>query len=563
MPALRTLSSGSLFRRALLTLFAALSGLSIGCTKIPSTQVTLVLFADEEIAPELEEMALDIFGSGVGEAPLLTEALRLGRDELPASIALVPLAGDASRQFGAEARASDDEGRLRAIVRARGSYMEDEARTAYLRFDAECLDILDCSNDETCSLGRCVSSALQPEDYGVLEREGGFRMPPRAIKDRVILARGDEHHLNPLANDLDPEGGELTLLTIAYGHEEDAGEVEFEFSENGETLLRALRGGESDAIDLIYTLANGADLRAKGRIEILIGEPLDAIVCQEDEWISAIDEAATVARCEPLTACEAHQRALGDEASTDGRRREDRRCCHHHLGDIVLGGEGEGWPEFEEDCLHIEGNVRYEGVSYTPAKGGEALIEVSGSVNIHTAPIENLLALKGLYRLGGAGGDAEGSLDIEDCPALLDLSGLESLTFMRGQLSIRDCPLFSSMRALRSLREVGSLWLRTLPALSSLEGFESLKLSGGIWLDRLEGIVDFTGFESLIEISSSLWIHGGTSFSSFDGFEALERIGGDIQVQNSPALCIEDVNAFANRFEPPPELDIFNVPTCE
>src|SRR5690554_1015214 len=142
-------------RLVILSLALSLSG----CLEIPSTQVMVIFVADEEIAEEIADVVLEIYGSSEGTSPERVASLQFTREDFPASVALVPRdPKETDRQFGLEALARDGEERTRAIVRARGRYVIDEARTAYLRFDNECLDILHCSPDETCSLGRCVDA---------------------------------------------------------------------------------------------------------------------------------------------------------------------------------------------------------------------------------------------------------------------------------------------------------------------------------------------------------------------------------------------------------------------
>src|SRR5690554_1946287 len=141
------------------------------------------------------------------------------------------------------------------------------------------------------------------------------------MRDRAVIERGGEVRLNPLKNDIDPNGGALRLLAIGYEREDDEGALEIEFSEDGETLLRSL-GRATSELELVYTIENDAGIRARGLIHITQGEAIRDGLCAEGEWMRIVDASATLAQCLPLTECEAHQRQLVDDLPTDGTSRE-------------------------------------------------------------------------------------------------------------------------------------------------------------------------------------------------------------------------------------------------
>lgn len=240
-----------------------------GCLEIPSTQVMAIILAEEEIAEEIADVVLEIYGSSEGTSPERVASLQFTREDFPASVALVPRdPKETDRQFGLEAIARDGEERTRAIVRARGRYVMDEARTAYLRFDNECLDILHCSPDETCSLGRCIDALLDEEEYGELGDGRELPLPPIARPDQALVRVGETATLSPLENDQDPAG--LALRLVAIEPWERLPETASLELIEGEKLTVNFAEYPGEHVRLVYTVRNERGARARGLIELQV-----------------------------------------------------------------------------------------------------------------------------------------------------------------------------------------------------------------------------------------------------------------------------------------------------
>lgn len=249
-----------------LILFFALA--QTGCLEIPSTQVMAVFVADEEIAESLAEIELKVYGSSEGIAPELAATIGFTREDFPASVALVPNdPKDRTREFGLEAVARDEAKQTRAIVRARGRYMPDQARTAYLRFDSDCLDILHCSPDETCSLGRCLDAFLDDAEYGELGDGKAIPLPPIARPDRYTVHVGEPIAISPLENDRDPADSPLRIVDVKPWDSVPGGHIPAIIDEGARLEVRFPEYPGANA-RYVYTVANERNVRARALIEL-------------------------------------------------------------------------------------------------------------------------------------------------------------------------------------------------------------------------------------------------------------------------------------------------------
>lgn len=241
-----------------------------GCVELPSTQVMVIIDAEEVPRERIQSVRIVVYGSEEGRAPEPRAEIDLDAPEFPLSLALIPENDDETRQFGIEASGLGEESHVLAIVRARGAYVRREARTAVLRFEESCLGILDCHPDETCSLGRCLDAALLPEDYGTLERDGNFALPPYTVADHYTIPNHQPFIFNPSENDRDPQEEGLALVS----GEVIRGSGSIELLPDGNFEYRSPAGYTGD-VEAIYLVANPAGLRARGliRLTVVEGDP--------------------------------------------------------------------------------------------------------------------------------------------------------------------------------------------------------------------------------------------------------------------------------------------------
>lgn len=251
---------------------AAFAGLLLlsGCLELPTTQVMIIIDAEEQPRAQIASLGILVYGSEEGQTPEQTADLEVDAPDFPITLALVPLNDDEGRRFGVEANGLDAEGETIAVVRARGSYVRRVARTAVLRFEESCLGVVDCHPDETCSLGRCLDAQLGDEDYGTLERDGDFALPPYTVADLYTVSNRKPFVFNPTDNDRDPQEEGLALVSgeivRGTGSVELLPDGDFEFRTNPTYV------GE---VEVIYIVANPRGMRARGLVKIVVvdGDP--------------------------------------------------------------------------------------------------------------------------------------------------------------------------------------------------------------------------------------------------------------------------------------------------
>lgn len=261
--------------RRLIPLFtlAALFVLQACADPVRSTQVMAIIDAEEAVLPHIAKVKLTVYGSGEGEPPIAVLIEDVNTPDFPIHVAMVPLGDDASRIFGIEARAFDDDNQPQLISRARGTYVKDDARTVYLRFDEACLGVLTCGADETCSLGLCVDAWVPSDRYGRLDGDGEVPLPPIPVLDELTTASHEPITFNPVANDLNPAGGSLELVSIrpldpTRGEFQilPSGEVEFIPAYTKAGLTRAIytvrnsEGGVADGLIIVHVNFLGSPL---------------------------------------------------------------------------------------------------------------------------------------------------------------------------------------------------------------------------------------------------------------------------------------------------------------
>lgn len=247
-------------------LFLLISFLAIaGCADpIRSTQVMAIIDAEEAVLPHIAKVKLTVYGSGEGEPPIPVLIEDVSGPDFPIQVAMVPLGDDASRIFGIEARAFDNENQPQLISRARGTYVENDARTVYLRFDEACLGVLTCGADETCSLGLCVESWVPTDRFGRLDQDGAVPTPPVPVVDEYTTTSHEAITFDPAANDFNPAGGALELVSV---REVDVARGTFQILPSGEVEFAPvyLKPGLARAI---YTVRNSEGAVADGLIRI-------------------------------------------------------------------------------------------------------------------------------------------------------------------------------------------------------------------------------------------------------------------------------------------------------
>ena len=178
----------------------------------------------------------------------------------------------------------------------------------------------------------------------------------------------------------------------------------------------------------------------------------------------------------------------------------------------------------------------------TSLRGLENLTTVGDSLadaGIRVSPLENPSG-KSLHVIEG--------LIITDNPALKDLDGLDSLSFVGGGVSLIFNESLTSLAHLGELKRVrGSVDIISNPVLQGLAGL--------LRLERIEGylevggnplISDLHGLEGLATVEADLIVWFNDNLTSLAGLSGLEFVGGPLTIDRNPLLAPELVRAFVD-----------------
>ena len=135
---------------AILFLFGVSACTSI--TRVPSTQVMVVIDADESV--RASAASLDVMVVGPSGTPLMQPVSGV---EFPLRVAVVPEGGDATREFTVSATARSRTGTSLGTVRGRTRFVPSSLRELRLVIEG-CCAALSCSTEQTCE--DCACTAL-------------------------------------------------------------------------------------------------------------------------------------------------------------------------------------------------------------------------------------------------------------------------------------------------------------------------------------------------------------------------------------------------------------------
>jgi hypothetical protein len=178
----------------------------------------------------------------------------------------------------------------------------------------------------------------------------------------------------------------------------------------------------------------------------------------------------------------------------------------------------------------------------TTLRGLEQLASVGGSVTIDDrSSIVAGSTLEGLSGLRTVGAD----LNIRH-PNLTNLVGLEALRSVGGFFAIEQAVALRDLRALKSLRDVGTLAISGGfgSVLASLRGLENVKIRGGLFLGSLDALASLRGLPELVSLSGDLVIDQVPVLETLNGLERLRTVAGSVTISNAPAL--RNVNGLRN-----------------
>ncbi len=126
------------------------------CNPSPTTQAILLFEAEAPLDEEAARLTIEVRGEDTLETRDLDLRSEDPLERLPIEFPIVPVGGDASREYDVLARLYDDDGDLIGEQRAHGAYVKDELVRLRVLFSPFCRDIV-CPEARTCVDGYCRS----------------------------------------------------------------------------------------------------------------------------------------------------------------------------------------------------------------------------------------------------------------------------------------------------------------------------------------------------------------------------------------------------------------------
>jgi len=186
-------------RASLLALLFVLG--TVSCADDSLTEVVVVVDAQIGIRAVASHVSIRVTSGDASTAVPTNVASEqtIGTNDAPVTfpvrVAVVPQNGDATRRYLVEATAFDNDGMPRARVRAISSFVRGRILELRLVLENTCLDVLSCSESETCHAASCSSAEVDEKTLSPYDGAGGsFREehflktgPKRGSMDSVAI----------------------------------------------------------------------------------------------------------------------------------------------------------------------------------------------------------------------------------------------------------------------------------------------------------------------------------------------------------------------------------------
>lgn len=119
---------------------------------------------------------------------------------------------------------------------------------------------------------------------------------------------------------------------------------------------------------------------------------------------------------------------------------------------------------------------------------------------------------------------------------LTNLDGLTNLTSVGG-LDIDNNAALTNLDGLASLTSVGEVSIMGNAALTNLGGLANLtSISGSLLISRNAALTNFDGLANLTSVKSILWIASNAALTNLDGLTNLTLVRGDLKIVGNAAL---------------------------
>jgi hypothetical protein len=168
----------------------------------------------------------------------------------------------------------------------------------------------------------------------------------------------------------------------------------------------------------------------------------------------------------------------------------------------------------------------------TSLAGLEALEQV-GSLQLESLLVSDLIPLRGLRRVQGGLSDAGvfGSVSIQACDELTDLSGLASLTDWRS-LFLGNLDALVTLAGLQAPPRLDQLMIMGAPRLSDISALAGVEDLNHLVLSNT-AVARFEHFE--LEVAELIELASNPALTDLDGLDELEIVG-NLMIRENPAL---------------------------
>lgn len=164
------------------------------------------------------------------------------------------------------------------------------------------------------------------------------------------------------------------------------------------------------------------------------------------------------------------------------------------------------------------------------------LDSISGNLSCNECSVNSLEGLESITYVGGS------VIIDEPHGTLLDLNGLNNLSYVGLNFKLSECSDLESTSGLDNLLHIGNnIWFDDNSELIEIIGFENIHhLPGQLYFNEQDAMIDMNGFENLISIGNNLRIWDNAKLKSLDGIDHVELISGDLEIDNNDSLVQVD-----------------------
>lgn len=185
-----------------------------------------------------------------------------------------------------------------------------------------------------------------------------------------------------------------------------------------------------------------------------------------------------------------------------------------------------------------EGDYTIDDSSYDSRLDLSTCEEITGSLTIDTALIDNVDFLSNLVTLGG-------DLTLRDSTNLRDLTGFSNLTNFTGDLLIDNIEAFDpDLTGLAGITTPNNVTLRS-GSLTSLAGLNLITVTGDLTLTALPSVRDFASLTSLTSVGGNLQLEN-LDFADLSFLSNLTSVGGDITIFNNDRTSFTSLAGIEN-----------------